>query len=64
MNKYLIKHISKDLYLDILGYISKYDPYHTADYETKKQALKAYRDSNTSACCVIVERGKGCTARS
>ena len=61
---YIIKHINKDLYLDMFGFMSEFGDL-TARFDTKKQAQMAYRNGRTAACCIIIEEKEretyGCT---
>lgn len=50
---YIIKHINKDLYLDMFGFMSKYGDL-TARFDTKKQAQIAYRNGKSAACSIII----------
>lgn len=51
---YVIKHIEKNLYLDMFGFLSEFGDL-TARFDTKKQAQIAYRNGKTAACCTIIE---------
>lgn len=51
---YVIKHIEKNLYLDMFGILSEFRDL-TARFDTKKQAQMAYRNGKTAACCIIIE---------
>lgn len=51
---YVIKHIEKNLYLDMFGFLSQFGDL-TARFDTKKEAQMAYRNGKTAACCIIIE---------
>ena len=51
---YVIKHIEKNLCLDMFGFLSQFGDL-TARFDTKKEAQMAYRNGKTAACCIIIE---------